>query len=136
MGFENFGTVSFTSEAKTADFVKSLGEGKVMTTRCKACGASHFPPKMDCPSCLSSDVEWVEIKGAGKLITYTTVHYGPSGFENEAPYTLAIGDFDGLRIFGQLSKDIKENEIKTGMKLKITPKKLPNSRLSYEFQKT
>lgn len=136
MGFENFGTVSFTSETKVADFVDYLEQGKVMTTRCKKCGTSFFPPKVDCPKCLLSDIEWVEIKNNGKLITYTVVHYGPSGFEDEAPYTLSIGEFgDGMRIFGRLNKDIKESDIKPGLELKIVPVKLPNDRITYEFQK-
>ena len=37
MGFENFGTVSFTTEAKTEEFINYLEQGKVMTTRCKKC---------------------------------------------------------------------------------------------------
>ena len=53
MGFENFGTVSFTTEAKAADFITYLEQGKVMATRCPKCGVSYFPPKADCPSCLS-----------------------------------------------------------------------------------
>lgn len=136
MGFENFGTVSFTAETKAADFVKYLEQGKVMTTRCKKCGTSYFPPKMDCPKCPSSDVEWFEIKGNGKLLTYTIVNYGPTGFENDAPYTLALAQFgDGLKIFGRLSRDIKEGDIKIGMGVKVIPVKLANGRLSYEFQK-
>ncbi len=135
MGFENFGRVSFTTEAKTADFVNYLEQGKVMTTRCKKCRTSYFPPRMDCPKCLSSDVEWFEIKNNGKLITYTVVQYGPSGFEDDAPYTLAIGEFgDGLRIFGRLNKDIKEGDIKPGMELRVVPVKLPDNRIAYEFQ--
>ena len=135
MGFDNFGTVSFTTEAKAVDFVTYLEQGKVMATRCRECGIRHFPPKMDCPRCLSSDVEWVEIKNNGKLITYTVVHYGPSGFEDDAPYILGIGDFeDGLRVFGRLSKDIKESDIKPGMGLKVVPAKLPGDRITYEFQ--
>jgi len=91
---------------------------------------------MDCPSCHDSEVEWVEIKNDGVLVTYTIVHYGPSGFEDEAPYTLAIGDFgDGLRIFGRLSKTIEEGDIKAGMALKMVPAKLPENKISYEFQK-
>ncbi len=136
MGFENFGTVSFTAEAKVADFVTYLEQGKVMATRCKGCGAKYFPPQMDCPRCLSTDAEWFEIKGSGKLITYTAVQYGPSGFENDTPYTLAIVDFaDGLRTFGRLSRDIKESDIKIGMDLKVVPAKLADDRISYEFQK-
>lgn len=135
MGFENFGKVSFTTEAETTEFVNYLEQGKVMTTRCKKCGTSYFPPKMDCPKCLSSDVEWFEIKNNGKLITYTVVQYGPSGFEDDVPYTLAIGEFgDGLRIFGRLSKDIKERDIRPGMELKVAPVKLPENRIVYEFQ--
>jgi len=136
MSFDSFGTISFTSEAKAEEFVTYLEQGKVMTTRCKKCGTQYFPPKMDCPKCLLSDVEWVKIDNEGKLVTYTVVHYGPSGFEDEAPYTLAIGDFgDGLRIFGRLNKDIEESDIKPGMGLKIVPVKLPEDRITYEFQK-
>lgn len=135
MGFEKFGTVSFTSESKAADFVAYLEKGKVMTTRCKKCGTGFFPPKMDCPSCLTSDVEWFEIKGTGKLATHAVVNYGPSGFENDAPYTLAVADFGGLRVFGRLSRDIKDSEIKAGMPLKVVPTKSPQDRLAYEFQK-
>ena len=135
MGFENFGTVSFTTEAKAADFITYLEQGKVMTTRCKKCGASYFPPKMDCPKCLSSDVGWFEIKGSGKLNTYTVVNYGPTGFEDDTPYTLAIVDFGDVRAFGRLNRDIKENDIKVGMGLKVVPVKLPGDRISYEFLK-
>lgn len=135
MGFENFGTVSFTTEAKTEEFINYLEQGKVMTTRCKQCGTSYFPPKMDCPSCLDSDVEWFEIAGTGKLVTYTTVHYGPSGFEDEAPYTLAIADFDGLRVFGRISKEVDENDITPGMDVKVVPAKSGEEKIAYEFRK-
>ena len=136
MGLENFGTVSFTVEAKAADFVDFLEQGKVMATRCRQCGGQYFPPKADCPRCLSSDVEWFEIQGTGKLATYTIVSYGPTGFENDAPYRLAIADFDGLRVFGRLSRDIDEVDIKVGMGLKVVPVKSAEGKIAYEFQAT
>jgi uncharacterized OB-fold protein len=135
MGFENFGVVSFTAETKASDFVSYLEKGKVMATRCRKCGTNYFPPRMDCPKCVGSDIEWFEIKGNGRLVTYTIVNYGPTGFENDAPYTLAIADFDGVRVFGRLNKDIKESDIKPGMSLKVLPVKLPGDRIGYEFQK-
>ncbi len=134
MGFENFGTVSFTAESKAAEFINYLEAGKVMATRCKQCGTSYFPPRVDCPSCLSSDVEWFEVKGEGKLRSYTKVNYGPSGFEADAPYTLALGEFDGVQILARLSRDIEEKDIKVGMGLVVSPVKLPNNRLAYEFR--
>ena len=135
MSFENFGVVSFTTETKASDFVGYLEKGKVMATRCRRCGTNYFPPRMDCPKCVGSDVEWFEIKGNGRLVTYTVVNYGPTGFEDDAPYTLAIADFDGVRVFGRLSKGLKESDIKPGMGLKILPVKLPGGRIGYEFQK-
>ncbi len=135
MGFEKFGTVSFTTEAKTEEFINFLEQGKVMTTRCKKCGTGYFPPKMDCPSCIDSDVEWFEIADNGKLVTYTIVHYGPSGFEDEAPYTLGIADFDGIRVFGRISKDVPESDIVPGIAVKVVPVKSGEEKIAYEFRK-
>ena len=135
MSFENFGVVNFTTETKASDFLSYLEKGKVMATRCRRCGTNYFPPRMDCPKCIGSDVGWFEIKGNGKLVTYTVVNYGPTGFEEDAPYSLAIADFDGMSVFGRLSKGLKESDIKPGMEVKILPVKLPGGRIGYEFQK-
>ena len=136
MGFENFGTVNFTTETKAVDFITYLEQGKVMATKCVKCGANYFPPKMDCPKCLDSEVEWFEVKGNGRLVTYTIVNYGPSGFEDDAPYTLALVDFGGgVKILGRLSRDIAEDDIKVGMEVKVVAIKLPGDKLSYEFLK-
>jgi len=136
MGFENFGTVSFTSEAKVTDFITQLEAGKVMATRCRQCGGSYFPPKVDCPRCLSSDVEWFEVKGTGKLLSYTVVNYGPTGFENDAPYILALARFDeGIQILARLSRDIAEKDIKVGMNLTVSPVRLADNRIAYQFSR-
>ena len=135
MGFENFGTVSFTAQSKTAEFINGLESGKVITTKCKTCGSSYFPPRMDCPKCMSSEMEWIELKGTGKLNTYTKVNYGPSGFENDAPYTLALGQFGSVQVLARLAKDIPEKEYKVGMPITVKPLKLANNRVAYEFQK-
>jgi uncharacterized OB-fold protein len=136
MGFEKFGIVCQTQESKAEEFVTYLEQGKVTATRCKKCGTRYFPPQVDCPKCLISEMEWFEVKGNGKLLTYSQVNYGPQGFEDKVPYTLAIGEFEGgMRIFSMLSREIKEHEIKIGMSIKIVPIKLPGDRVSFEFQK-
>lgn len=135
MGFEKFGIVSFTSEARVAPFVDYLEKGKVMATRCQKCGKVYFPPRADCAGCLSSDIEWIEIKGTGRLLTFTTVNYGPTGFENDAPYTLGIAEFEeGLKVLGRVSKLVSPSDIKVGMKVKLTPQKLANGNLIYELR--
>ncbi len=135
MGFEKFGVISFTSDAKVASFVDYLEQGKIMTTKCRKCGKVFFPPKSDCPSCISSDVEWFEINGIGTLLTFTVVHYGPSGFENDTPYILGIAEFEeGVKIFARISKVINPDDIEVGMRVKLAPVKLSNERIIYEMK--
>jgi len=135
MGFEKFGPVSFTSETKAVDFVGFLEQGKVMTTKCQKCGKIHFPPKMDCSACGTSEVNWIEINEVGELVAYSTVMYGPAGFENDVPYSIAVIKFrNGLQVFGRISKSISIDNIKVGMKLKLVPIKLPLDKVSYEFK--
>jgi uncharacterized OB-fold protein len=135
MSFEKFGIVNHTKESKAIDFVAYLEQGKVMTTRCKTCETIYFPPQVDCPKCLLSNMEWFEVKGNGKLLTYSTIKYGPLGFEDKAPYTLAVGEFEeGIKIFAILSQDIEEDEIEVGMSIKVVAAKLPDDRFFFEFE--
>ena len=135
MDFDKFGVISHTKETKAADFATYLEKGQVMATRCEKCEEIYFPPQVDCPKCIDSNMEWVEIKGNGKLITFSTIHYGPQGFEDMAPYTVGVSEFDkGVKVFSMLSKDIKTDDIKTGMPLKVAAIELPDGRVSYEFK--
>ncbi len=136
MGFEKFGTVSFTAETKAADFISLLEKGKVEATKCKKCGRVYFPPRVQCADDLSSDVEWIDLSGTGKLLTFTTVHYGPTGFENDAPYTLAVVEFkNGVRVFGRLDKGLPIAEIKVGMDVRPETLRLAGDKISYHFVK-
>jgi uncharacterized protein len=134
MDFGNFGTVSFTKQSKVTAFVDNLFQGKVMGTKCKKCGTQYFPPRADCANCLSSDMDWFEVTGNGKLITFTTVTYGPLGFEADAPYVVGIVEFkDGIKVLSRISKKIDPNTISIGMQLKVTPVKLSEEKVTYEF---
>jgi uncharacterized OB-fold protein len=133
--FSKFGTVSFTSITKTNDFVSYLEQGKVMGTKCKGCGLKFFPPRADCYQCLSSEMEWFEVSGKGKLITYSKLQYGPVGFEGDLPYAIALADFVDYKVFGRMAGDIPENEIKVGMLVRAVVNNLPNGQLNYVFEK-
>lgn len=136
MGFEKFGIVNFTADAKVSPFVDYLEQGKFMTTRCKKCGKVFSPPRIDCAACMSSDVEWIEIDSTGILKTFTVVHYGPTGFEDDAPYTLAIAEFEhGVKVLGRVSKTLSPGDIKVGMEVKLTPMKLDDEHYIYEMNK-
>lgn len=135
MGFERFGKVSYTAQTKVDKFVDLLDEGKVAGTRCRKCGFAFFPPRADCYRCLSSDMEWFEISGLGKLISFSTLFYAPTGFEGDLPYPIALVQFGDMKIFGRISREMKEEELKMGMDLGVAAIRLPEGKVSYEFRK-
>lgn len=133
MGFEKFGHVSFTSQTKAEAFVEYLSKDEIRATKCRKCGRVFFPPQADCSFCLESDMEWVKIEGKGKLLSFTKVNYGPTGFESDVPYVLALADFNGVKVFGRFSKEIPEEDIKIGMEVEVRAISLPNEQVSYQF---
>jgi len=136
MSFSKFGKIGYVSETKVADFVKHLEKGKIMATRCRKCGQLYFPPRADCPNDLSTDMTWEELSGRCRLLTYTTAHFAPTGFQKDLPYTLALARCEeGVNVYARLNKDINEDEVHIGVDLKLTSLRLPDGRITYEFKK-
>jgi len=60
---------------------------------CQDCKKRFFVPEIVCPSCWSSNWEWVRSPGVGEVYSYTVVERAASaGFE--VPYVLAAVDLD------------------------------------------
>ena len=133
MGFERFGSKSFTAQAKVAKLVDYLDNGEVAYTKCQDCGATFFPPRADCAGCLGENMEWVPIKGNGKIATFTHTMYAPTGFEADAPYTIVVADFDVVKVLGRMNKDVPVDSLSVGMPVKAEVVKLPNGQVTYEF---
>ena len=133
--FKKFGTVSFTSITKTNDFIDFLEDGKVKGTRCKDCGLVFFPPRADCYKCLASNVEWFEVSGKGKLLTYSELKFAPVGFQDDVPYCIALLDYGKYKVFGRIAKDVPEDEIAVGMEMKTVVNTTSNEQLNYVFEK-
>ena len=133
--FKKFGTVSFTSITKINDFIDYLGQGKVMGTRCKKCGEMFFPPRADCYKCFSSDMEWFDVSGKGKLLSFSKLEFAPIGFGDDLPYAIALLDYGDYKVFGRIGDDVPEEDIKVGMEMTTEVNRLSNGQLNYVFQK-
>jgi len=133
--FKRFGTVSFTSITKVNDFIDYLEDGKVMGTKCHDCGRIFFPARADCYQCLTSNMDWFEVSGTGKLLTFSKLEYAPVGFGDDLPYAIAVLDYGEFKVFGRIAGDVPEEEIKVGMEMKTVSNKLPNGQINYVFQK-
>lgn len=81
-----------------------LNEEKIMGSRCKKCQTLYLPPRTKCTSCYSDDMEWVEMKGTGKLAAFTCISIGPAfmaeeGYDRNNPYCTGVVQLDeGVRI--------------------------------------
>jgi len=134
--FKKFGTVSYTSVTKVNDFISYLEEGKVMGTRCLDCGTMFFPPRAQCYKCITSNMEWFEVSGTGKLVSFSKLKYAPIGFEDDLPYYIAVLDYGGYKVFGRISGDVPDEEMRIGMAMRTEANTLPNGQLNYIFDKT
>ena len=121
--FSWFGKVSFVPFSKVQEFAAHLKDGRLMGSTCKACGYSTFPPRADCPQCLSGDFAFREISGQGTLYTYTKIEAAPTGFEDCVPYTIGVVDLvEGGRLLAWIGDTIPEAKIKVGMKVQTVPR--------------
>lgn len=53
------------------EFYRLLKNGQFKTTRCKDCSNVALPPRLFCPSCFGTDVEWIDLPKRGTLYAFT-----------------------------------------------------------------
>lgn len=86
------------------DYNEALKQNRLLGLRCQECGAITVPPKMVCGKCASLDLDIVELKGQGKIQTFTTVYVAPEGRQGEVPYIIVLVELDeGPWIMGNLT---------------------------------
>jgi len=61
-----------------SSFYGFISEKRLMAAKCNECGTVLLPPKPMCTHCLSTNLKWIELDGAGKLISYTVIHVAPT----------------------------------------------------------
>jgi uncharacterized OB-fold protein len=111
----------------SASFYQFLAEKKLMASRCKKCQTAYIPPHPICQKCFGNEMEWVEVKGDGKLAAFTAISVGPSctleeGYDRNNPYVVGIVELDeGPKVSGRIQGvDAKKPEsIKVGTPMKV-----------------
>ncbi len=85
------------------EYNEALKQNKLLGLKCNSCGAVTTPPKMVCRECAGTELEITQLKGTGKIQTFTTVYVSAEGREDEAPYILVLVELDeGPWIMGNL----------------------------------
>ncbi|MFB0559437.1 MAG: Zn-ribbon domain-containing OB-fold protein [Dehalococcoidales bacterium] len=85
------------------DYNEALKRGKLLGLKCRQCGAVTVSPAIACRRCASPDMDIVELKGSGRIQTFTTVNVAAEGRETEVPYIIVMVELDeGPWIMGNL----------------------------------
>jgi uncharacterized protein len=101
-------------------FFDALKEGKFTTTRCKECGSEAFPPRVMCPDCYSTEMQWVEWPTTGTVIDVTEEVIGvPLGF-GKPPLIHALVDLQGKLTFFVRIINCQAGELKSGDTVKLS----------------
>ncbi|NLE94224.1 MAG: Zn-ribbon domain-containing OB-fold protein [Dehalococcoidia bacterium] len=97
------------------EYNKSLKRGKLLGLKCNDCGTYTCPPKMACQGCGSTNLEVVEMKGKGKVVTFTVSYVPAEGRDAEVPYTVVMVELEeGPWLLGNLT-DIDPNRVNTDL---------------------
>ena len=108
-------------------YERFLGEEKLMGSRCQKCGVLFVPPRSICIKCYDSEMEWVEMKGKGKLAAFTCIAIGPplmlkEGYDRKHPYVSGVVELEeGVRVVARIEgvDGSKPETIRIGIPLQI-----------------
>ncbi len=108
--------------------------------KCIKCGYLQMPPRPVCQECGGEDMEPFKFSGNGKVVSHTTIHAAPEGFERQSPYVIAlirldegpvissqiVGDHAAVEIdkpvvmvFRKISEDGRSGVINYGFKFEV-----------------
>jgi uncharacterized OB-fold protein len=97
---------------------------KLVGEVCPHCEAKLFPPRDVCPECGGEAKSLYNFSGRGEVYSYTTVQDAPAGFEEYAPYTVALVKLEeGPLVTAQLT-DLGEQDVEIGTPVEMVTRRL------------
>lgn len=95
-------------EFTVQNYLDGIASKKLLGSKCKSCNAMWVPPRKLCTKCNSTDMEWIEMSGNGKVIAFSCIGVGSTffadkGYNIKKPYCFSVIELDeGPMISGQL----------------------------------
>ncbi|MFW9963753.1 MAG: Zn-ribbon domain-containing OB-fold protein [Candidatus Sifarchaeia archaeon] len=119
------------------EYLKNIEERMFKAYRCVECGSIIAPPSGTCYECGSSKMDWANVSGNGKLVSFTVIHVAPDEFAEEAPYYVGIIELEeGTRISARLIgfDPLKPEEVTLGIPLILDYEKGKSGRTYLAFK--
>ena len=120
--------MSEEKEMTIQNYLEYINSKKLMGSKCRNCGTVDVPPRKLCIKCNSTDMEWIEVSGKGKIAAFSCIHVGTTfmvnkGYSMKKPYCFSVIKLDeGPMISGQLLgvDESKPDTIKIETPVKLT----------------
>jgi uncharacterized protein len=91
---------------------------------CPHCQFKLFPPRDICPECGGEAKEPYTFSGKGEIYSFTTMYDVPAGYEDNAPYTVALVKLEeGPVVTAQLT-DLGEENPEIGMPVEMVTRRI------------
>jgi uncharacterized OB-fold protein len=91
---------------------------------CNDCGKKIFPPRDICPYCTQPAQTLFQFSGRGEVFSHTTVYNPPAGYEEYAPYTVALVKLEeGPLVTAQLT-DVEPEGVAIGQPVEMVTRKI------------
>lgn len=91
---------------------------------CPHCEAKLFPPRDICPECGQEARATYNFSGRGEVYSYTTIYEPPAGYEENAPYTVALIKLEeGPIVTAQLT-DLGDQPVEIGAPVEMVTRRL------------
>lgn len=91
---------------------------------CPHCDTKIFPPRDICPACGKDAKTSFAFSGRGEVFSFTTIYEAPTGFDETAPYTVALVKLEeGPMVTAQLT-DLGETHPEIGMPVEMVTRRL------------
>ncbi len=91
---------------------------------CPHCNAKLFPPRDVCPECGQEAKSLYNFSDRGEVYSYTTVYDPPAGYEQNAPYTVALIKLEeGPLVTAQLT-DLGDQPVEIGTPVEMVTRRL------------
>jgi len=89
--------------ALSRPYWEAARRGRFMVQGCASCGKLRHYPRLLCDACHSTEVNWTELSGRGRIHSWTTTHHAfHPAFRDELPLVLVTVDLDeGVRALGR-----------------------------------
>ncbi|MFX0135354.1 MAG: Zn-ribbon domain-containing OB-fold protein, partial [Candidatus Hodarchaeota archaeon] len=100
--------MSEEKELTIQSYLEYINNKKLMGSKCKKCDAVDVPPRKLCIKCNSTDVDWIEMSGNGKIAAFSCIGVGTTfmvekGYSMKKPYCFSVIRLDeGPMVSGQL----------------------------------